>query len=171
MKTYLVNVKIQGLIQQLIIRAESEEDIHYINNCASITSANRKEIIRAFVDRSSVVTIGLDPTPKSAEAKTVYNTIQEIKAIVDEAVYMKNAYFFNPPSKSSLRRYYEKKHTHDIVEWTEGGNLYSAAFDVKCTCTSVYAKGYYTKNGEQTNLKAIRYSLAKLQTALLLGEI
>lgn len=98
--------------------------------------------------------------------KITKETIDAIKAIIDEAEAMRSAYFYNPPKYAGSRRYYERTHSHDIVEWTDGTDTYTAEYKVQCSCNNVYAKGYYTKNGEKTTLTAIRNSLARVEAAL-----
>lgn len=91
--------------------------------------------------------------------------IAAIETIIDEAARMKNAYFWTPPGSAAGRRWYEEKHTCPPVEWSEGGHTYSAAYDVRCTCRNIYARGEYTRDGKKTTLTAIKNSLARLQAA------
>jgi len=91
------------------------------------------------------------------------NTIATIAAIIAEAETMKNAYFFNPPTSAGARRSYEKQHSHDLIEWEEGGHTYTAQYTVSCSCQNVYASGHYTKDGRKTTLLAIRNSLKRLE--------
>ena len=88
--------------------------------------------------------------------------INAIKAIVEEAENMKNAYYFKPPTNASSRRSYEKRHSHEEIRWTEGGHEYTAEYTVSCSCANVYAKGSYTKDGKATTLTSIRNSLKRL---------
>lgn len=89
--------------------------------------------------------------------------INAIATIIAEAETMKNAYFFTPPTNAAGRRSYEKQHTHDLVEWEEGGHTYTARYTVDCSCKNVYAYGVYTKDGKKTTLLAIRNSLKRLE--------
>ena len=89
--------------------------------------------------------------------------ISAIEDVVDTATYMRNAYFFTPPQTSSARRWYEEKHSAEFVKWEESGNVYTAEFITECSCRHVYTKGYYTKNGKETTLKAIKNSLNRLK--------
>lgn len=91
--------------------------------------------------------------------------INAVQAIVDEAEYMKKAYFWTPDSSAGGRRSYERRHSHDLVEWDEGGHHYSAAYTVSCSCRNIYASGDYTKDGKKTTLLAIKNSLKRLQAA------
>lgn len=88
--------------------------------------------------------------------------IKQIKAIIDEAEKMRGAYFFTPPGSAGNRRSYERYHSHDQVEWTEGGHTYTAAYIVECSCKNVYAKGKYTRDGKTTTLTTIRNSYNRL---------
>jgi hypothetical protein len=89
--------------------------------------------------------------------------IKAIEAVVDTATYMRNAYFFDPPQNAGARRWYEEKHSAEFVKWEESGNVYTAEFTTECSCKHVYAHGYYTKNGKETTLKAIKNSLNRLK--------
>lgn len=88
--------------------------------------------------------------------------INQITAIIAEAEAMKNAYFFTPPTSAGSRRSYEKRHSHPMIEWTEGGHTYTAQFTVSCSCKNIYTHSEYTKDGKKTTLTAIRNSLKRL---------
>lgn len=89
--------------------------------------------------------------------------IELIESIIAEADRMKSAYFFTPPTSAGERRSYEKRHSHPLVEWTEGGHTYTARYDVSCSCKNVYASGEYTKDGRKTTLTAIKNSLKRMK--------
>ena len=89
--------------------------------------------------------------------------ISLVEAIVNETETMKNAYFFQPCGNASSRRWYDEKHFHEKVEWTEGNSVYIAEYTVKSSCRNVYASGYYTKNGNKTTLTAIKNSLKRMK--------
>ena len=91
------------------------------------------------------------------------NIIEQVRAIVAEAENMRNAYFHTPPAAAAGRRRYEEQHSHDRVEWAEGGHSYAAEFFVACSCNNVYARGAYEKDGKKTTLTAIRNSLERLE--------
>ena len=92
--------------------------------------------------------------------------ISQINDIISTAEEMRGAYFFTSPSSASSRRWYEKKHSCDRVEWDEGGNHYSAEFITICSCKNVYAYGKYFKNGNKTTLTAIRNSKKRLEEGI-----
>lgn len=91
------------------------------------------------------------------------NIIAKIAAIINEAETMKRAYFFKSPTSAGGRRSYEKYHSHDMVEWEEGGHTYSARYTVSCSCANVYARGEYTRDGKPTTLTAIKNSYNRLK--------
>jgi len=93
------------------------------------------------------------------------NIISALGAIIDEAEAMQKAYFFTPPTHAGERRSYEKKHSHELVEWEEGGHTYTARYTVECSCKNVYAHGEYTKDGKKTTLTAIRNSYNRMKEA------
>lgn len=88
--------------------------------------------------------------------------LNQIEAIITEAEQMTGAYFYGAPQSAGARRAYEKKHTHAVVEWTEGGHTYTAAYNVRCSCANVYASGEYTRDGKKTTLTAIRNSYKRM---------
>ena len=170
MKIYSATVINKGAAVNTIVVAETEKAItdHYDGNCTDVTEVSRKKLEAALLENKPVV--DLSPERKDKETTALSNIILKIEEIVNEAKRMKNAFFFESPGSAGARRSYEDYHSHDTVTWCEGGNEYSARFRVRCSCRYVYANGIYTKNGEDTNLKAIRYSLARLKANLLLGE-
>ena len=98
-------------------------------------------------------------------ANTNKEITAKIEAIINEAESMKNCYFWNSPTTASARRSYEKKLTHEEINWTDGKDTYTAEFVVTCSCKNIYAHGHYTKNGNKTTLTAIKNSLKRLQNS------
>lgn len=93
---------------------------------------------------------------------TTTSTLASIAAIIDLAQEMKNSYFFQPPTNARERRAYEDAHSIPTVEWDEGGRHYTAEYTTTCSCSNVYAKGTYTRDGKPTTLTAIRNSYRRL---------
>ena len=126
--------------------------------CKVHSEALKKDIARkaskTHFDYTRSIKKGTDMTDK----------INDIQAIVDEARRMRNAIFFNSPRTASERWSYEKRHSHDKVTWEEGGHKYTAEFNVHCSARNVYARGYYTLDGERTTMTAIKNSLKRLKT-------
>ena len=94
------------------------------------------------------------------------NVVATVAGIVETAERFRSAYLWTPPKYASSRRYMERENTYREVAWTEGGRTYTARYDVSCSCNNVYASGTYTRDGEITNLTAIRNSLKRMQAAL-----
>ena len=92
--------------------------------------------------------------------------VATVAAIVETAERFRNSYFWTPPKYASSRGYMERENTYREVEWGEGGHAYTAKYNVSCSCRNVYAHGTYTRDGEITNLTAIRNSLKRMQVAL-----
>lgn len=88
--------------------------------------------------------------------------LTSLGCLIATAEKMRNSYFFSSPSCASQRRRYEKQHTFDEIAWTEGGDEYTAKYTVKCSCRNIYARGYYTRNGKDTTLTAIRNSFRRM---------
>lgn len=95
--------------------------------------------------------------------KEILNALDEI---IDEAAYMKNAYFRSAPKWARQRRDYEQQHSHPLIEWEEGGHQYSAEYVVNCSCKNIYATGYYYKDGKRTTLVAIKNSYLRMRDEL-----
>lgn len=94
------------------------------------------------------------------------NVVATVVAIVETAERFRSAYLWTPPKYASSRRYMERQNTYREVKRIEGGRTYTAEYDVSCSCNNVYASGTYTRDGEVTNLTAIRNSLRRMQAAL-----
>lgn len=94
------------------------------------------------------------------------NVVATVAGIVETAERFRSAYLWTLPKYASSRRYMERENTYREVAWTEGGRTYTARYDVSCSCNNVYASGTYTRDGEITNLTAIRNSLKRMQAAL-----
>ena len=90
-------------------------------------------------------------------------TVHQIRALIAVAEHYRYAYYMTPSSSAAGRRWEEKRGTVPEFTWTEGGHEYTACYKVTCSCASVYAKGYYTRDGKKTNLTAIKNSLARLE--------
>ncbi len=90
------------------------------------------------------------------------NTIDALEQILESSERHKNAYFMRPITHASARRAYEKKWSVPEVTWTDGGHIYTAAYTVTCTCTTIRACGHYTRDGEPTTLTAIRNSYNRI---------
>ena len=88
--------------------------------------------------------------------------LKKLAAILDEAATMRNAYFFRPPHSAGQRRSYERFHSHDKIEWYEGGHHYTAQYVVSCSCSNVRAYGIYTRDDQTCNLTVIKNSYRRL---------
>ena len=93
----------------------------------------------------------------------IIEIINVVKSIIDKSDEMKNAFFWAPPGNANGRRQFEKYHSRPIVEWDEGGHHYTAEYNVSCSCNHIYASGIYTKDGNKTNLTAIKNSIKRLE--------
>lgn len=92
-----------------------------------------------------------------------HETICYLKALVAVADYYRYSFYMTPPSSAAGRRYEEKRATVPEFTWIEGGHKYTACYKVTCSCTYVYARGYYTRDGKKTNLTAVKNSLKRLE--------
>ena len=90
-------------------------------------------------------------------------TIRVLKHLVEIADHYRYAFYMTPPSSAAGRRLEEKRGTVPEFTWTEGGHKFAACYKVACSCTHVYASGYYTRDGKKTNLTAIKNSLKRME--------
>ena len=90
-------------------------------------------------------------------------TINLLKKLVATADHYRYAFYMTPSSLAAGRRLEEKRGTVPEFTWTEGGHKYTACYKVTCSCSNVYASGYYTRDGKKTNLTAIKNSLKRLE--------
>ena len=90
-------------------------------------------------------------------------TIHQIRALIAVADHYRYSYYMTPSSLAAGRRWEEKRGTVPEFTWTEGGHKFTACYKVSCSCTHVYASGYYTRDGKKTNLTAIKNSLKRLE--------
>lgn len=149
--TYTINNgNLRGSMQE-IVEAANREEAH-IKATAHKIGASKEDLTVEIADILNLTT-----------SHPYYETIVRLEDIIEEAQKLKNAYFFTSPRTSNERRRYEEEHSWDMVSWEENGDEYTAEFKVDCTGSHIYAKGYYTKNGNKTNLTAIKNSLKRLK--------
>ena len=91
------------------------------------------------------------------------NIICAIHDIITQAEKFRHSYFFASPGNASSRRSYEKYNSRDEIQWNDGKDIFTAKFDVSCSCNNVYATGYYTRNGKRTTLTAIKNSYNRMK--------
>ena len=87
---------------------------------------------------------------------------EQISRIIENADYCRKTYFWHPSPTASQRREAEERWSISLVCWCENGDIYTAEFNYHESCNHVYSKGHYTKNGEKTNLRAIKNSFLRL---------
>lgn len=149
--TYTINNgNLRGSMQE-VLTASNREEAH-IKATAHKIGASKEGLTVEIADILNLTT-----------SHPYYETIVRLEDIIEEAQKLKNAYFFTSPSSSRARRAYEEEHSWDMVSWEENGDEYTAEFKVDCTGSHIYAKGYYTKNGNKTNLTAVKNSLKRLK--------
>lgn len=90
-------------------------------------------------------------------------TIAQLHALIRSADHYRNAIYMTPPAVAGGRRYEERRGTVPYFEWTEGGHKFAACYKVVCSACHIYARGSYTRDGEKTNLLAVKNSLKRLE--------
>lgn len=149
------------------------------------TGANKEEIIRKIVETDAMgkswcadglrirnkyeiggesyrLQLVSEYEAQKADRQKLRSKIGHIEAVIDMADKMKNAYFWDNNMNAKLRESYDRYHSVPEVCWEEGGHTYSAAFSTQSSRHNVYAKGYYYKDDEKTNLRAIRCSYNRM---------
>lgn len=91
--------------------------------------------------------------------------IEQIKNLIETSEKLSGAYFWTSPTSAGARRSMEKRYSIPEFRWHENGNEYSAEFTVTCSCSNVYVRGAYKKNGKKTTLTAIKNSYKRLIAA------
>ena len=97
--------------------------------------------------------------------KNLKEVIAAVHGIVSESERMRGSYFFRPPANAYGRRRYEQEHSHAPVTWEESGHVYTAEYNVYCSCNNVYARGTYTRDGRTTTITAVKNSLKRMESA------
>lgn len=85
-----------------------------------------------------------------------------IASIIAQAERFRSCRFWRPASLASARRSYEKQNSIPLITWSDTGRVYSAEFEVRCSCSHIYAKGYYNRDGVKTTLTAIKSSYKRI---------
>ena len=88
--------------------------------------------------------------------------LRRLGKLVDTAEKLMGAFWRSVPSNAAGRRDFEKRYNVDWIEWEEGRDCYRARYIVNCSCSNVYARGEYYKNGHKTTLTAIRNSYVRM---------
>ena len=85
-----------------------------------------------------------------------------IASIIAQAERFRGCRFWTPASSAGGRRSYERQNNRPRIEWSDTGRVYSAEFEVRCSCSHIYAKGYYNRDGVKTTLTAIKSSYKRI---------
>ena len=91
-------------------------------------------------------------------------TVESIRDIISQAEKFRSVYFWRPEGSAGGRRSMERRESRPEIQWQDGKDTYTAAFEVSCTCSHTEARGIYTKNGKKTTLTAVRNSLKRLES-------
>lgn len=93
------------------------------------------------------------------------NTIETLNKVLELHEKMKGAYFYNPPTKASSRRYYEECNSL-TSEFEYKGDVYKIQQETSCSCKNIYYKIRYYKNGEpfDKDIRFIKKVLKELHT-------
>lgn len=103
--------------------------------------------------------------PAATPETNAFEVLSICSAIIATAEKFKNAYFFSSPKNATGRRLYEKLYSIPETTFEYDGNTYTVEYNVTCTCNNVYAKGYYTRNGEKVTLRTIKKIAAEISAA------
>ena len=92
--------------------------------------------------------------------------VAKVERFVESAEYVKNAWFWEGNNGDADRREARGENLSDYAEWEEGGHKWTADLTVTLMRRYTRVDRDYRKDGEKTNLKAIKYSLARMQATL-----
>ena len=85
---------------------------------------------------------------------------EELVELIELNDKFKNAYFWNPPTSASTRRYYEKQHSM-MLEGTFNGHDLDLTFTVDCSCKNIYVSRNYIVDGKKTTITKIKNMVKK----------
>ena len=86
----------------------------------------------------------------------------QLENLFATAEKFKNSYFWSSPGSAGGRRSYEEYYTIPEFSFDYDGHHYTAEFNVTCSCRNIYAKGYYTKDGNKTTITTLKNVYKKL---------
>lgn len=89
----------------------------------------------------------------------IYDKVEQIIEISDK---FQHAIFWRPAPTASQRRANERKYSMDEFSWRENGDVFTASYDYRESCHHVYATSYFYRNGNRTNLTAVKNSFGRL---------
>jgi hypothetical protein len=89
--------------------------------------------------------------------------LSHTRDISQKAYYCKNVYHWTPGGTASSRRYKEALHTIEPQIFIYDGAIWELGFSYRESCSHVYAKGEYFRNGKKTTLTAVNHLLKKLE--------
>ena len=101
---------------------------------------------------------------------SIKEIINALELIIATSEAFKDAYFFTPPGSASGRRSYEEHHSVPFFAFEYNGVKYTCEYRISCSCSNVYAKGIYTRNGNKTTLTAIKNVLKKMKAEVTENE-
>lgn len=103
--------------------------------------------------------------PVAAPETNAREILSTCSAIIATAEKFKKCLLFSSPKNATGRRSYEKLYSIPETEFVYGGDKYTVEYNVTCSCSNVYAKGYYTRNGEKITLRTIKKIAAEITAA------
>lgn len=105
------------------------------------------------------------PEPIATSEINARKILSICSAIIATAEKFKNVYFFSSPKNAAGRRSYEKFYSIPKTTFEYNGDTYTVEYSLTCSCNNVYAKGYYTRNGEKITLRTIKKIAAAITAA------
>ena len=125
------------------------------------------EMIEAVVAAEKSDTVEQPETvePAAIPETNAFEILSICSAIIATAEKFKNSYFFSSPKNAADRRIYEKLYSIPETTFEYDDDKYTVEYNVTCSCNNVYAKGYYTRNGEKVTLRTIKKIAAEISAA------
>ena len=103
---------------------------------------------------------------RKKEYEELKKTVAEVERFVRSAEYVKNVWFWEGNNGNADWLESRGEALSDYAEWEEGGHKWTADLTVTLTRRYTRVDRDYRKDGEKTNLKAIKNSLARMQKTL-----
>lgn len=88
-------------------------------------------------------------------------SIRSIEYLIDMSDTLKYSYFWSNFGNASSRAYLERKY-YASADWTEGEHVYECEISTSFSRQNCYVHRSYKKDGQYTNLTAVKASLKRL---------
>lgn len=103
---------------------------------------------------------------KKKEFEQLKASAKAAREVVDKADRLKTAWWWGENSGNASARSSRARWLSGNAAWTEGGHEWRASVEVSMSRAHTYVSTDYRKDGVKTNLKAVRNSCLRMETAV-----